>query len=386
MAIRAFVLLLLCPTLFGAHLAIALPGAVDVSTPVVAPASVGMSEPVLRAGVTLFEDAVARHEIKGAVLLVARRGEVVLHQAVGWRNQEEGLPMERDTLFRMASNTKPLIATAILMLAEEGELGLNDNVRRYMPSWDNHRSAFVKVRHLLTHTSGLRIPTLFLQPLMAPSAEHPDAPTLKLEAARFGEVGPEFQPGVSYSYNNPGYNTLGALIEIASGQRLDEFLRARIYGPLGMVDSYNHEPNAPQERMARVYRRRNGSWSVGWTPGDPPDLPFPRASGGMVSTAGDYFRFLQLWLDGGELDGFRLLSEESVAAATRNQSGLAGEGYGYGWATGDDGSFGHGGSDGTWVWVDPEREIVGIVFTQSPGGEIPSAQFRRVVEASVADF
>jgi CubicO group peptidase (beta-lactamase class C family) len=136
MAIRAFVLLLLCPTLFGAHLATALPGAVDVSTPLVAPASVGMSEPVLRAGVTLFEDAVGRDEIKGAVLLVARRGEVVLHEAVGWRNQEEGLPMERDTLFRMASNTKPVIATAILMLAEEGELGLDDNVRRYMPSWE----------------------------------------------------------------------------------------------------------------------------------------------------------------------------------------------------------------------------------------------------------
>jgi CubicO group peptidase (beta-lactamase class C family) len=293
--------------------------------------------------------------------------------------------MERDTLFRMASNTKPVIATAILMLVEEGALGLDDNVRGHIPSWDNHRSAFVKVRHLLAHTSGLRIPTLFLHPLMAPSAEHPDAPTLRLEAARFGEVGPEFLPGATYAYNNPGYNTLGALVEIASGDSLKELLRERIYQPLGMVDSYNHEPDAPQERMARVYRRRSGDWSIQWTPGDPPDLPFPRASGGMVSTAADYFRFLQLWLDEGELDGVRLLSEESVATATRNQTGLEDERYGYGWATADDGSFGHGGSDGTWAWVDPAREIVGLVFTQSPGGRIPSAQFRRVVEASLAD-
>jgi CubicO group peptidase (beta-lactamase class C family) len=105
----------------------------------------------------------------------------------------------------------------------------------------------------------------------------------------------------------------------------------------------------------------------------------------MVSTAADYFRFLQMWLDGGELGGARLLSEESVATATRSQTGIAGAAYGYGWTTAEDGSFGHGGSDGTWAWVDPAREIVGLVFTQSPGGRIPAEQFRRVVEASLAE-
>ncbi|HVS12817.1 MAG TPA: serine hydrolase domain-containing protein [Thermoanaerobaculia bacterium] len=366
--------------------AVAAPAAVDATPPLVAPADVGMSEAVLRAGVTIFEEAVERDELKGAVLLVARRGRVVLHEAVGWRHEEAKLPMERDTLFRMASNTKPVIATAILMLVEEERLSLDDNVRAYVPSWDNHRSAFVKIRHLLSHTSGLRIPTLFLEPMMEPSAEHPDAPSLQLEAARFGEVGPEFPPGTSYAYNNPGYNTLGALIEIASARPLKDFLRERIYAPLGMVDSYNHEPNAPQDRMARIDRRRDGEWTVQWTPGDDPDVPFPRASGGMISTAADYFRLLQLWLEGGALDGVRLISEESARAATRDQTGgVSGDRYGFGWAVSADGSFGHGGSDGTWAWVDPAREIVGLVFTQSPGGDIPSQQFRRVVEAAIAD-
>jgi CubicO group peptidase (beta-lactamase class C family) len=380
MAPRTLALLLLF-----AGLAASAPAANDAMPPVVAPAEVGMSEAVLRAGVTLFEEAVERDDLKGAVLLVARRGRVVLHEAVGWRHREAELPMERDTLFRMASNTKPVIATAVLMLVEEGKLSLDDNVRAQVPSWDNHRSAFVRVRQLLSHTSGLRIPTLFLDPLMAPSAEHPGAPTLQLEVARFGEVGPDFPPGTSYSYNNPGYNTLGALVEIASERPLKDFLRERIYQPLGMVDSYNHEPDAPQARMARVYRRSEGEWTIQWTPGDPPDVPFPRASGGMVSTAADYFRFLELWRRGGALGDVRLVSEDSVAAATRDQTGsVSDQRYGFGWSVGPDGSFGHGGSDGTWAWVDPAREIVGIVFTQSPGGEIPSEQLRRVVEASIA--
>ncbi len=369
-------------------------------------ADIGMSEAVLRSGVTLFEEAVDRDDLKGAVLLVARRGHVVLHQAVGWRNQEQGLAMEKDTLFRMASNTKPVIATAVLMLAVEGKLRLDQNVRDFFPSWDNHRAAFIQIRHLLSHTSGLRISTLFLEPLLEPSPEHPGAPSLQLEVARFGEVGAEYPPGATYSYNNPGFNTLGGIIEVASGRPLRDFLRERIYQPLGMTDSFNHELDAPQSRMARVYRRRRAEdrrgaddppgaeWTIQWTPGDPPDVPFVRASGGMISSAADYFRFCQMFLEKGSLGGVKILAPESIAAATRIQSDEAwpiearagiDELYGYGWAVDRAGVFSHGGSDGTFAWVDPGREIVGLVFTQSPGGKIPTGQFRRVVEASIVD-
>lgn len=357
--------------------------------PVAAPAEVGMSEAVLRAGVTLFDDAIAADDLKGVVVLVARHGKVVLHEARGWRNVEEQLPMEPDSLFRMASNTKPVIAAAVLQLAEKRRLRLTDNVGVHLDGWDGSRSAFVRIEHLLTHTSGLRIPTLFLSPLLERSDEHPNAPDIVSEAARFGEVGPKFPPGETYSYSNPGFNTLGAIVTVAAGKPLKEVLRESIYEPLGMVDSYNHEPDAPQERMCRVYRRRGNGWRVQWTPGDGPDVPFPRASGGMISTAPDYFRFLQAMLDGGEIGGARVLKEESVRAATRDQVARlrgsregGGARYGFGWVVAEDGSFSHGGSDGTWAWVDPARGIVGIVFTQSPGGRNPRGQFRRVVEAS----
>ena len=160
--------------------------------------------------------------------------------------------MEKNTMFRMASNTKPPVATAIGILVEEGKLAYDDPVRKHIPSFDNYKAGFIQIKHLLSHTSGFRIPTLFLQPYMQPSAQHPDAPTLVLEAARFGEVGAEVMPGTSYSYNNPGFNTLGALVEMAGGQPLEEFLDDRIYTPLGMNDSYNHELPAAEVREVDV--------------------------------------------------------------------------------------------------------------------------------------
>ncbi len=383
-------------SLFVATALLALPpavgGAEEAPHSLTRPADVGMAEGVLLSGITLFEEALEKDDLKGAVLLVARRGRVVLHEAVGWRNEEEQLPMERGTLFRLASNTKPVVATAVLMLAEADRLALTDNVRSHLDGWDNYKSGFVRIEHLLSHTSGLRISSLFVEPLLERSPEHPNAPDIVSEATRFGEIGPTYPPGTTYTYNNPGFNTLGAVITVASERSLKEYLREAIYQPLGMVDSYNHEPDAPQHRMSRVYRRRDGKWSIDWSPGDPPEVPFARASGGMISTAADYFRFLQMYLNGGILEGTRLLSEESVAAATRSHTegirNTAERGspaaYGYGWQVDSDGSFSHGGSDGTWAWVDPAREIVGLVFTQSPGGRIPREQFRRVVEAACA--
>ena len=209
---------------------------VSAGTPVVSagtPAEVGMSAGVLAGGVALYEEAVESGDLVGAVLLVAKDGKVVLHEAVGWRDKARNIPMEPNTLFRMASNTKPVVAAGVAMLVEDGELAYNDLVREHMPEWDNYRAGFINIGHLLSHSSGLRIPTLFLRPYMEPSAEHPDAPTLQLEAARFGSVGAEVTPGTSYSYNNPGYNTLGALIEMASGMPMDAYLDAELYTPLG---------------------------------------------------------------------------------------------------------------------------------------------------------
>ena len=170
------------------------------------------------------------------------------------------------------------------------------------------------VCQLLSHTSGFRIGPIFLQPLVGMSDEHPDAPSLQVEVARFGEIGAKMPPGTSYRYSNAGYNTLGALIEVASEMPLKQYLRERIYEPLGMADSCNHESDADHARMSNVFRRRGreGGWEIDWKPGDPPDYPFPRASGGMISTARDYAVFCQAFLNGGIHDGDRILLDATT--------------------------------------------------------------------------
>jgi CubicO group peptidase (beta-lactamase class C family) len=336
------------------------------------------------AAVNLYRVAVERDDLRGAVLYVAHRGQVVLFEAVGFRHHAYRLPMERDTLFRMASNTKPVVAAAILMLADEGRLAVTDPVSKHLASYDTDKSSRITIEQLLTHSSGLRIGPIFYP--------FPDGqePTLQGAVARFGAEGPAAPPG-EYSYNNAGYNTLGAIIEVVSGQPLEAFLESRFYDPLGMADTLNHEDPAKLHRMATVYRgRRPGGrggpivFTQGFTPGDGPDFPVIRASGGMISTAADYARFLEMYRRGGELDGRRYLREATVRAAItgRVKSGAA-TAYGYGWMARDDGSYYHTGSDGTMAWVDPAREIVGMVFTQSPGGNNPSAEFRELVNKSL---
>ena len=342
-------------------------------------ASVGMDAGLLEEAVQLYRDAVERDELKGAVLMVARRGVIVVHEAVGWRHEAYELPMENDTLFRMASNTKPVIGTAVLILQEEGRLSLDDRAALYLESFDNSLSRAITIRQLLSHSSGLRIGPIFYR------FEGDENPTLIGAVAKFGAEGPAVEPGTSYSYNNAGYNTVGAIVEVASGMQLEDFLRTRIYEPLGMTDTLNHEDETKLSRMASVYRGRprdggRVEFRQGFTPGDPPDFPVVRASGGMISTAPDYARFLQMYLNRGRYADAQILSEDSVAAGTRGEiaSGTNTR-YGLGWQITGDGAYSHSGSDGTMGGVDPPREIIGMVFTQSPGGINPRREFQNLV-------
>ena len=346
------------------------------------PEDVGMSAAVLSGALGVYEEAIERGELVGAVVLVARKGRIVLHEALGWRDKEQGLPMERNSLFRMASNTKPLVSTGIAKLVEQGRLAYSDLVRTHIPEWDNYRAGFITIGQLLSHSSGLRISSLFLQPL-APNT------TLQKEAARFGDVGASVPPGETYSYNNPGYNTLAALVEIGSGQLLEAYLKGIVYSPLGMADSYNHQAghklDGKLNRMGAVYYERgsNGEWEPGGTPGGPVAYPFARGSGGMISTAWDYAVFCQMFLNGGVYDGVRILETETVELMTSPKIQMpGGGGYGYGWSI-TDGTYGHGGSDGTNAWVDPEREVIGLVFTQTPRGRVSLDRFRQLVNLSI---
>ena len=355
------------------------------------PARVGMSAGKLEEAVTMFKEAIAADDLRNVVLLVSRNGKTVLHEALGWRNKEADLPMQRDNLLRMASNTKAAVATGILILAEEEKLDLDDPVGLHLPAFDNEQYRPVTLRHLLSHTSGMRIKTLFLDPLMEPVEGHPDAPTLKLEVNRFATIKPQFPPGTTYSYSNAGFNTLGAVIEVISGQLLDEFLNQRIYQPLGMKDT-SHRPPADQvDRMSVVYQRKEGEWSVRFRQGTEMRVSFVRASGGLVSTASDYSRFAHMYLGNGKLGRTRILTRASVREATSHQSLSAYSQqqqsrrtsfYGLGWVTGLDGAFWHTGSEGTYVWVDPGRRLVGMVLTQSPGGTYLRSEFREMVNAA----
>ena len=335
---------------------------------------------LLRDAVDLYKQAVEKDHIRGAVLYVAQRGEVLLQEPVGYRDFESRAPMQKDTLFRMASNTKPVVATAVMMLQEDGKLSIDDPVAKHLRSFDNAKSRGITIAQLLSHTSGLRI-----QPIFFPFKTGEEI-SLQAAVAKFGVEGPREKPG-EYSYNNAGYNTLGAVIEVVSGMPLEDFLRRRIYDPLGMSDTLNHADAGKLDRMATVYRGRRSGETVafrkGWTPGDPPDYPVIRASGGMISTVPDYAKFLEMFRNGGIHNGVRLLKEDSVKAMLVPRA-KAGEraSYGLGWMLSPDGSYHHTGSDGTLAWVDPRRSVVGMIFTQSPGGIDPRNEFRaKIAEA-----
>ena len=336
---------------------------------------------LLREAVDLYKQAVEKDHIRGAVLYVAERGDVLLYEAVGHRNHATRAPMQKDTLFRMASNTKPVVATAVMMLQEDGKLSVDDPVAKYLTSFDNDKSRRITIAQLLSHSSGLRIEPIFYP--FKPGEEV----SLQAAVAKFGAEGPKEAPG-EYSYNNAGYNTLGAIIEVVSGMPLEAFLMSRIYEPLGMTDTLNHADPAKLDRMATVYRgRRNGesvTFTQGWTPGNPPDYPVIRASGGMISTAADYAKFLEMFRQRGVFNGKRLLKEETVQAMITPRVRISDNGsYGYGWmiAT-NNGMYSHTGSDGTMAWVAPQHGVIGMIFTQSPGGINPSAAFlQKVMDA-----
>ena len=363
--------------------------------PTARPRQLHVSARQLDQGVALFREAIKKDELRNVELMVLRDGHVILHQALGWQNKQANLPLQRNTLFRMASNTKSVIATGILLLQEEGQLSVDDPISKHLPAFANEKCREITIRHLLTHTSGLRIKSLFLKPLMEKSKEHPNAPNLILEVNRFAEVGPAEPVGKTYSYNNPGYNTLAAILEVVSGQPLETFLTKRIYNPLKMRDTSNHPPADKLDRMAYVYARKEGKWTVRFKQETRMHSPFARGSGGMVSTAGDYARFCQMYLDQGQIQESRFLTAASVSlgtgAQTRSlytaeQAEKRSAFYGFGWKVHRDGTFSHSGSEGTFAWVDPQLRIIGLVFTQSPGGKNPRDQFRQLVTQACRPF
>jgi CubicO group peptidase (beta-lactamase class C family) len=318
--------------------------------------------------------------IPGAVMLVADRDHVLALEAVGEADLASHAPMRTNSVFWIASMTKPTTGALILMLQDEGKLSVDDPVAKHLPEFKGIRvkgataDATLTIRRLLTHTSGLET---------VPPAK-PDAALAEL-AASYAAKPLKFEPGSKWEYCNGGINTLGRIVEVVSGKPYAQFLRERLLEPLGMTETTFWPSGDLKSRLATSY-------TVG-TDGrlEPTDIFFLKGalddttrtafpSGGLFSTAADYARFLQMLLNGGEWKGRRLLSREAAAQMTRTQTGDLKTGFvdgmSFGFACGvvrtprgvtamlSPGTFGHGGAYGTQAWADPAKGRVFILMIQ----------------------
>jgi CubicO group peptidase (beta-lactamase class C family) len=370
------------------------------------------------------------NRIGGVVALVLFNGKPVYERALGWRDKEAERRMEADSIFRIASQTKALTSVAILALMEEGKLSLGEPVSRYIPTFDKTTVAVtnagqvtmapatrrITIRDLLTHTSGMSYGTdasvaaLYEQKGLGPAAgfgwytadkDEPVCTTME----RLGTLPFVAQPGERYVY---GYNTdvLGCVAERAAGQPLDEIFRTRLTGPLDMKDTHFFLPASQRNRLVTVYssgadgkitRASNDAKGQGHY------VEGPRKSfsggAGLVSTARDYARFLEMIRRGGELDGVRVLSPRTVQLMTTNQIGTmhstTGLGYGYGFQTTDRfgangldavGSFGWGGAYGSNYRVDPgARLTLVLMMNQIPNSTDVAERFRALVYSALIE-
>ena len=401
-------------------------GLVAQELPTAAPEEVGMSSERLGRLTEALQQYVDEERLPGAVAMVLRDGRVVYHEAVGNQDIEAGAPMRGDAIFRIASQTKALVSVAIMMLQEEGALLISDRVSEHLPSFERTTVAEVTdsgyevvpaqrpitIRDLLTHTAGIAYGN-------GPGAEawreaeitgwyfaHRDEP-VRETIDRMPALPFQAQPGARFVY---GYNTdiLGAVVEAASGLSLDDFLQERILNPLGMNDTHFYLPTGKEARLATVYNltdelRRAPTGPGMMTQGEYVSGPRTSFSGGagLLSTARDYGRFLQMLLDGGELEGVRILSPSSVDLMTRNHIGelyqAPGMGFGLGFSVrldvgaagvpGSEGEFGWGGAYHSTYWVDPVEDLVVLYFTQviPATGLDHHARLRALVYSSILE-
>jgi CubicO group peptidase (beta-lactamase class C family) len=378
--------------------------------PVAKPEDAGMSSERLGRIRTAMQRYVDRGLVPGAVTLVARRGRIVHFEAIGYRDVATRAPMTTDTIFRIASMTKPIASVALMMLFEEGHFLLADPISKFLPEFSDMKVAQVApanerigapyklvpaarpitFKHVLTHTAGF--PNSYrgltqseygkIYPRKNPNETVGDAVT------RLAKMPLNFHPGDSWEYG-PATDVAGRLVEVISGTTLDEFLRKRIFEPLKMKDTHFYLPKAKLDRFAASYQpdEKNGKKiKLAEAPNGEsrfvkePHVYFSGA-GGLVSTAGDYWRFHQMMLNGGELDGARILGRKTVELITANHTGdlplwLTGPGYGFGLGysvvkdigvtsqPGSTGNYGWGGAFCTFFWVDPAEELIGILMTQ----------------------
>jgi len=353
-------------------------------------------------------------KIAGALTLIARRGQIAYLSSLGMMDLERGKPMSRDTIFRIYSMTKPITSVAMMTLYEQGHFQLNDPVYKYIPEWrdlkvyvtGNHPAFLTKpaerdmtIRDLFTHTSGLTYGLMQRTNLDAAYrklliGEIGANITLREMVEKLAFLPLEFSPGDAWNYS-VATDVLGYLIQVISGLSFDDYLKTRIFEPLGMVDTSFHVPEEKLERFAANYfRTPDKKLTLMDDPGKSPfakPATFLSGGGGLVSTASDYLRFCQMLLNGGELDGVRILGPKTIELMTMNhlpdgrdmadmsvssfsQVAPEGSGFGLGFSIildpvragviGSAGEYSWGGAASTAFWIDPVEDLIVIFLTQ----------------------
>jgi CubicO group peptidase (beta-lactamase class C family) len=337
--------------------------------------------------------------LAGAVVLVADKDKVLCVETVGYANLGAKKPMPADALFWIASQSKPITATALMMLVDEGKVDVDDPVAKYLPEFKNLWLAAeqdqdhvllkrpqhaITVRNVLSHTSGLPFKSAMEQPTL-------DLLPLRVGALSYAMTPLEFEPESQYKYSNAGINTAGRIIEVVSGMPYEDFLQQRLFDPLGMRDT-TFWPNEEQlSRLAKSYKPGQDNTGLEKTIVTQLKYPLddrrrqPMPAGGLFSTAADVGRFCQMVLGGGEFAGKRYLSPAAVEQMTSKQTPEAlKDQYGFGWATGG-GGFGHGGAYATNMSIDPKRGLITVFMVQHAGfpgnGRESLAAFRKAAES-----
>ena len=391
----------------GVLLAATAAAAVIAAAPrTVVPEDVGLASGRLQRISDMLQRHVAAGDLAGGIAAVGRRGTVVYTATHGVMDLETKRPMAASTMFRIASMTKPIIGAAIMMLVDDGTIRLQDPVARFIPTFKAMQvgaapaARDITVMDLLTHTSGLG---------SGPASNAAIEKVARKEGERLADYIPrlggtplEFQPGTRWAYSSfAGFETLGYVIEVASGMPLDRFLRTRLFDPLGMTD-ITFWPSAEQSRrLASIYLAEGGRLKKTVMPNDLMSRNvYFRGSGGLYSTAEAYMPFGLMLANGGELNGRRILTRKSVDTMTAAHvpdtlpGRPAGEGFGLSVRVVTDraargtqlsnGTYGWSGAQGTHFFVDPQQQLVGVLMIQTPDNAI-RGEFENLVAQAVAD-
>jgi CubicO group peptidase (beta-lactamase class C family) len=386
------------------------------------PEDVGLSSDRLKRIHSTIQRHIDEGNISGAVTLVARNGRVAHLQSHGHLDVAAKKPMPTNAVFRIMSMTKPIVGAAILIMMEEGKLRLADPVSRFIPEYKGLKVAVetpraagpggaardespsfytvpatreITIRDLLTHTSGLVSGGVSASE--AAKIDRMRTDTIGTYLPKLATVPLAFQPGARWAYSpGAGFDALGRIVEVASGQPLDRFLKERMFGPLGMKDTYFVGAEERDMRAPLVYQRTANGLVPQPPPAQRPSGTYFGGGGGLVSTAEDYVRFGQMLLNGGELDGHRLLGRwtvdlmRSVHVADTFQGRQPGRAFGLSVQVVTDpvaagysvspGSYGWIGAWGTHSWMDPKEKLVGIMLVQTSN---PNRQVDRDYETAV---